>query len=231
MKASNITILFIVIVSIVLIGAIPITLKYKLDNKLYTQLNLSENYTYDRHNFTITNKLLISDLDNCTIIPSDSFYIELEQLGCDNVVITDKADTFSIGSTNRGEVASQRVRIFMPGAGKIICRNSNVLLRGSIKRFGIPSFLFDLENSKLSTSAISDEWKVYQFLSQLEINGSDSAEVNLSGSVRINNLTLNDVGSVSTGNRVGIDNMRVSYEGKHSVKSNSSSGSLSIEAH
>lgn len=230
MKASNITILVIVVVSIILIAAIPITLKYKLNNNYYTQLSPSENYDYDRFDFQMTNKLEISGLENCTIIPSDSSYMEIERLVANTVKLIDKGDTLSIGSIDKKKRVSQRVRIFMPGAGKVICRNSNVLLRGSIKMFGIPSFSFDLENSKLSTSAISDEWRVYQFLDQLEIYGSDSAYVNLSGSVRIQNLILSDIREVTSGTRINVDHMQVLYKGKDTVKSKSGVSGLDIEA-
>lgn len=230
MKASNITILFIVVVSILFIAAIPITLKYKLNNNLYTQLNPSENYDYDRINFQMTNKLEITGMENCTIIPSDSSYMEIERLGSNTVKLIEKGDTLSIGTIEKNKRTTQRVRIFIPGAGKVICRNSNVLLRGSIKMFGIPSFAFDLENSKLSTSAISEEWRVYQFLDQLEINGSDSAYVNLSGSVRIQNLILSDVRSVTSGTRINVDHMQVLYKGKDTVKSKSGVSGLDIEA-
>ncbi|MBA4054950.1 MAG: hypothetical protein C0490_09585 [Marivirga sp.] len=230
MKASKLTILSILFVSVVFIGAIPMTLKYKLDHNMYTQLTPDESYVYDRYSFGVHNTVVISDLDNCTIIPSDSFQIEIERLGKDVVNFVEKGDTLWVDSIDKENRASQKVRIFMPGAGKVVCRDSNVLLRGSIGMVGIPSFVFDLENSKLSTGPIAEEWRVFQFLGQLEINGLDSAYVNLSGSIRINGLILSDISSVVSGNHVGIDNMQVSYKGKNTVKSKSVAGKLEIQA-
>lgn len=96
---------------------------------------------------------------------------------------------------------------------------------------GIPSFSFDLKNSSLSTGPISDEWRVYQFLDQLEINGSDSTHVNLSGSVRVRNLILSDIRSVISGTRINVDNMQVLYRGKDNVRSKSGVNGLDIQAY
>lgn len=230
MKASKIILLSLILVSVLIIGAIPVTLRYKFKNKLYTQLNPDEAYTYDRHSFGMSNTLIISDLDNCTIIPSDTFQIEVERMSNDMVKFIEKGDTFMIGSIDKNKNATQRVRLFVPATGKVICRNSDILLRGSIKKEGIPSFSFDLVKSELSTGAISDEWRVYQFLDVLKINGLDSAKVNLAGSVRIRSLVLSNVSFVKTENHVNIDNMQVVYNGKDSVKSKSIAGSLSIQA-
>ena len=190
MKTSNKILLSLVAITLFFIAAIPISLNWKLKHGDFTIARPEENYMAAEYRFPTVKFISLDGID-CIILPSDSIKVQVELQWIESVVISQQNDTLKI-SLRDTLAASPRMRLHLRGIKKISAKNSNILLRGGLSVVNTTSYSFDLSNSKLQTSSLSEQEKLRQFVNEIEVKGVNSS-IHLSGSLVVEKLSIVDI--------------------------------------
>jgi hypothetical protein len=223
MKNSTCIFSGLAITSFFLTAAIPITLKYKLDNSLFNRVDVLRNFPVEATRFDGVRVVDIRNV-NCELISSDTFRIEVEKSVIDRAAIAQRSDTLFVSVTG----SPGNIRIFSKDLS-VVAKQSDVVLRGSLYPEDIASYVIELDSSKLSTLAISSDHRIRQNIGNVSVKGIDNASVSMAGPARIGNLHLYDISSIEVMRTVGVSDLKVAYERPVRVKSHSHDGQMKVE--
>lgn len=223
MKKSTSLILGLVVITVGLVAAIPITMKYKLHNSMFTRVNPSLDFPVVAKHFDGVIVLNVSGL-SCELISADSFSLELDERIISNTKTEQRSDTLFVSTTQSGG----HLRIFSKEL-RVIAKECDVTVRGSYDPYNIASYFIDLNGSKLYTRPIGSDKRIRQHIGNLAITGTDKSSVVMSGSVRVGQLYLYDISSIELDETVGVSDLRVEYARPVIIESHSHDGKMTVQ--
>jgi hypothetical protein len=191
MKTSNTILLALILLSTILIAAVPITFKYKINKKNYVLVSPNEAFTYDRHIFSGVNYFKITGISNCTIIPFDSVIVEVSKASAENINLRKAGDTLVI--IGDPKLTRLQMRLLLPDNSNIQVSQSQVLLKGEPYRLGAKSYQIELDGSRLFTQLLFSGDTPQQFFNTLSVTGKAMSQVHLYGNAQIKKLSLTDI--------------------------------------
>lgn len=227
MKTSNLILVGLSLAYLVFIGAIPITLRYKLGHNDFSVVNSSEAYPYTHHTVKKSEYIVLQGLTNCTIIPSDSLFLEIEKTASNRVDVIQRTDTLIIKDRQAEDKGSQKIRLYLPATQKITARNSTILLRGSLGAKGV-TYQFELTSSKLFTKVLAEAPRIAQYLDELTVTGFKNSALDLQGIISMNRLIVSDVEQFSYGGGFSSTDVDISYHDKKVVESKGHEGTVVV---
>ncbi len=227
MKTSKILLLTLTIIPILFVASIPVTLKWKLNHSDFTIANPQDDFVYHSHKFSQIKFIFLKGVD-CVIIPSDSIQIDIENNKANPLELMQSNDTLTVKLKNQNKLLP-KIRLYLTSMEKIIVDNSKILLRGQLEPMEAKSYNFYISHSSFQTTNISKDAKVSQFLDKVSIRGSNST-IDLSGSMRIEKLSIIDIEHVEFSPQVGIEEMEIIFNEKLQVRSVGKDGVTKIVA-
>ena len=223
MKKSTSLILALVTVTVGLVAAIPITMKYKLHNSMFTRINPSLDFPVVAKHFDKVHVVNVSGLW-CELISADSFSLELDERIIPNTKTERRNDTLFISSTQSGG----HIRIFSKDL-RVMANESDVTVRGSYDPYNIASYFIDLNSSRLNTQPIGSDHRLRQHIGNLSISGTNKSSVVMAGSVNMGKLCLHDISSIELDETVAVRDLKIEYARPVIVKSHSNDGKMMVK--
>ncbi len=224
MSYSNRILLATIAVSVGLIAAIPITLRYKLDRQMWSSCDVRNNSGLTMKRFMGATHITLENIDEVTMIPGDTLIAGSDTT--DAVKFFQRADTAFI----QGNTPNKRVWIYAPTGTSIDAINATIILRGSLDPFRAPSYRFNLKQSKLTSGPLTKDWRMFQFINNVSVKGADGSVVDLAGSIRMQRLQLLDLSMISADSLVSIDDLRIEFSSMTSASSRSHNGKMMVKA-
>ena len=227
MKTSNKILVTLLAIPLFFIAAIPLSLNWKLKHGDFTIARPDENYDTDEYKFPRVKFISLEGID-CMILPSDSMKIQVESQRAELVVLLQQNDTLRISLRNKAG-SCPRMRLYVGGIEKISANNSKILLRGTLEPTNARSYSFDLSNSRLQTSTLSEQERLRQFINRLDVTGVKSS-IDFSGAMVVEKLALVDIDDFAGDSTVSIKSIEVLYNNKSLVRSSGNKGKTQIIA-
>jgi hypothetical protein len=194
MKTSNTILLVLLLLSTLLIAAMPVTFKYKINKKNYVLARPGEAFAYNRHIFSGVNYFKITGISNCTIVPFDSVIAEVPKANTESISLRKTGDTLVI--IGDPKLTRLQMRLLLPDNSNIQVSQSQVLLKGEPFRLEAKSYQIELDSSRLFTQLLFSGDIPQQFFNTLSVTGKAMSQVHLYGNAQIKKLSLTDVGEL-----------------------------------
>lgn len=223
MKKSTRLIIGLVIVTMGLVAAIPVTMKYKLYHSDFTRINPLGDFPFVTKYFDKVHVLKVSGL-SCDLVSADSFSLELEERIVRYTRTEQRDDTLFVSAAQGGG----HLRIFSKDLS-VIAEESDVTVRGSYDPYNIASYFINLHDSKLYTKPIGSDHRIRQHIGSLSVSGAGNSSVAMAGSVQMGKLYLYDISAIELDETVGASDLKVEYSRPVIVKSHSQEGKMSVE--
>lgn len=223
MKKSSQVILYLTVISIGLIAAIPITFRYKLANGLFSRTNAVDDLQRIERKFMGIKIVKIKGV-SCELISADSLHLEVENNGSDISVMQQSGDTLFVTSSTPGF----RVRIFA-GDLKLVAEQCEILIRGSLDQVQPPSYCIDMNRCRITSKAISSDHRIKQHIGNMSIKGNGTSSIALAGSVRLEKLQLYDMRSIELDQTIQTHELDIEYSTPVRVKSYSNKGAVKVQ--
>jgi len=213
------------VIPLFFIAAIPLSLNWKLKHGDFTIARPDENYDTDEYKFPRIKFIFLDGID-CMILPSDTMKVQVESKESGLVVLLQQNDTLRITLRNKAG-SCPRMRLYVSGIEKVTANNSNILLRGTLEPTNARSYSFDLSNSRLQTSSLSEQERLRQFINKLDVKGIKSS-IDFSGAMVVEKLGVVDIDDFAGDSTVSIKSIEVLYNNKSLVRSSGNKGKTQI---
>ena len=155
---------------------------YKSGNYWYSNSDKSQ---FRKIGLSLFPKVIIESMDNCLVVSSDSLSLEIFNDDVADVQITTFGDSVRITPLRK---PSGKLLIYAPTNTQLIVRNSTITMNGSLDFANPPSYVIDLENSRLTASSRD----YHAFVQQLKIFGKGEAFVEIPRRFHIHELQLSN---------------------------------------
>ncbi len=228
MKTSNQALILLILTTVALTISVPLILRHRLSASNFKMLHSDQSFEFDRKLFGNIRVVLLKHINNATVVPADSFKIDVEKSSAQEILMQVSNDTLEISS--RHNSARQRIRIFLPESIALSSSGSSLLVRGALAMFDSLRMHINLSHSRMEIVSVFKDEKVPQYWDHLILSGSDSSSVNISGTAIINRLEMENVNELKLGDRIFIDDLVISYSNKKVVRSASDDSGLHVRA-
>lgn len=227
MKTSNQALLLLIITTVALSISVPLILRHQLSASNFKTLHSDQSFAFERKVFRNIRFVLLKNINNATVVPDDSFKIDIEKSSAQEILMQVNNDTLEISS--RDKSASQRIRIFLPESIALSSSGSSLLVRGALAMFDSLRMKINLSHSRMEIAPAFKDEKVPQYWDQLILSGSDSSSLKISGTAIVNRLEAENINELKLGDRIFIDDLVISYANKKAVRSTSDDSGLLVQ--
>lgn len=221
MKPSNKVLIFTLLLSASVIFIIPaaVNIQYSIGRDTFDTTHVYRTL----HPFKT---ILIKEIPNCLIVPSDSFRIASSKKYMSKVLNISANDTLSLALHGINQFDSTEVALYLPidKVEMIISYSSNIMLRGQIRPGEQPSYHFELHNSTVSLAP----FMLHQFFHKLELEGWGNSSLAIPDFNHVNDLSLKNINKVSINPRSEIATIKTTFDSKTSVQMTRANGKTEI---
>jgi hypothetical protein len=189
-KASNVVLLVLVLISFVLIGLTTATINLKFKNSDY-HYSSHDKLKYERVPLKEAKVISLSNLSNCRIIASDSLRLEVAREYASALSVVPSNDTLHLRfpACCSGNNKVNQLMLYLPSGTVVVSDSSNIDLNGGYDFLKRPSFSFFLNRSHLASTAVG----YHTFFETLFVEGSGNSSVVISNRVHLVKLDLSNV--------------------------------------
>jgi hypothetical protein len=226
MKTSNIALIALVFTCAFLVISVPLFIHYQLHFGNFSRLQSDQNFDFDRRDFGGIRVVSLTGIHSGLIVPDDSLHVDIERVDSPELLISVTDDTLKIMAKDN---SSQRVRIFLPSAIRVLASHSGILVRGALDSFDSLQMHIDLSDSRMVVAPVFKDERVPQFWEHLVLSGADSTTVDFSGGAMIHRLDVQNINELKLGDRIYVGELTVSYRNKQLVHSTSNDSGLIVQ--
>ena len=183
-----------------------------------------------KHSVANFSVVIIKDLPNAIIVPSDSVGISVKKSATERIRYMVQRDTLTVSGI-RADTLEAALILYLPTTSIIDVYNSSVFIRGALRRTDPHiSYRFNLHNSTISTTELPKELRTFQHYGDLFVKGTDSAHVNIRSRAIVNHLKMIDVTNVLVEKEARIHKMETEYLEKARIFAINADGRTEINA-
>lgn len=228
MKTSNQALLLLILTTVAFTISVPLIFRHQLSASNYKTLHSDQSFEFDRKVFGNIRVVLLKHINNATVVPSDSFKIDIEKSGAQAIVMQASNDTLEISGHQNS--ARQRIRVFLPDGIPLSTTESSILVRGALAMFDSLRMHINLSHSRMEIAPAFKDEKVPQYWDHLILSGCDSSSLKISGTAIINRMEVENINELKLGDRIFVDDLVISYTNKKGVRSTSDDRGLLVQA-
>lgn len=188
MKASTALLLTILTAFVFCLSSYVVSVNSRYATGDYEYVN-SDKSRYKRIRLSPSSVVMIDNVDDCSIIVSDSLSIEVDKADEGNFQFLLSQDTMRIMVESS---PVHKVLLYLPTGSELRAKRCAIQMKGSLHHNNQPSYRVTLANSELTASGQG----LHAFLNSLKITGLGNAKVNVSKYFHIQSLELNDVDKI-----------------------------------
>ncbi|SHG71691.1 hypothetical protein SAMN04488109_1534 [Chryseolinea serpens] len=207
-KASNVVLLVLVLISFVLIGLTTATINLKFKNSDY-HYSSHDKLKYERVPLKEAKVISLSNLSNCRIIASDSLRLEVAREYASALGVVPSNDTLHLRfpACCPGNKKANQLILYLPSGAVVVSDSSNIDLNGGYDFLKRPSFSFFLHKSHLASTAAG----YHTFFETLFVEGSGNSSLVISERVHVINLDLSNVYDATLQEGFGAQTFKTSF--------------------
>ena len=187
-KTSNILLLVIFLVIGLFFCSFIASVDYKLKDKNFTYSN-GDKSLYSRHKFDTRKVVVIKNLNNCTLVLSDSVSIEVFNDDKDKFEYSVTSDSITINQRKRSE---NRLLVYLPSGTTLVANSSVVAMNGSFDYNNQTSYAVVLRDSELNVSSGGS----HTFFENLKVDGFGRSQLVVGDFTHVQNLHVSDITDV-----------------------------------
>jgi len=220
MKPSNKVLVVTLLLSAAVIFVIPAAVNVQYSNGRDARVTTQVYRTLHPYK-----TILIKEIHNCLIVPSDSFRIASSKKYMSKILDISLSDTLSL-ALHGIQSDSTAVILFLPidKVDMIISYSSTIRLRGQIRPEVKPSYHLHLHNSTVSLAP----FRLRQFFHRLELDGWENSSLTIPDFNHIDDLSLKNINKTSISPRAEIATIKTTFDSKANVQMTRANGTTEI---
>jgi hypothetical protein len=211
MKHSNkvLIVIFLLSVSIIFIIPAAVNIQYSIGRNKQDGMHIYRT-------LSPVKTIMIKEIPNCLIIPSDSFRIGFSKQIVGKVANSVSNDTLSVTFKSGGHSDSSEVILYIPidKVNLIVAYSSKISLRGQIRQNETPSYNFELHHTLIFLPRFIER----QFYNRLVVDGRENSSLVVSEFNHVKDLTLNNIEKASISFLAEIANVKTNFDSKSNVQ-------------
>ncbi|MEO5978285.1 MAG: hypothetical protein ABIS36_17575 [Chryseolinea sp.] len=188
-KSSHIMLLSILATLLVLLSSFVLVVNYKIKNSDFTDVNHDKS-KYESFKLKRGQVVSIKRIKSCEVVSTDSARIEISSDELQGYTLLTEGDTVYVsGGRKMADIMKKHVRLYVPSNTLIIADSSGIEMRGALSDADHLNFKITLAKSVLKSSAS----EYHTFFEKLSVISDGKSQVEISGPVHIQELSLADV--------------------------------------